>query len=137
MGKNGRKYNWKITEDSFPTGHAPYCNDPYHSEIYYCSSDGSGKYLSEAFRLDWPEHICRKYSHNQEGTLLEPRQFVVSVSNIFEAICAEDAIGQMATWIADNAYQAGYRVTEEGPVPPIERFIDAETIDWSVDYSGN
>lgn len=57
--------------------------------------------------------------------------YKVTVSCIFEAASPEDAVAQMAGWIADNAYAAGYRV-----YPPGEDsiFIDAEDIDWSKDY---
>jgi hypothetical protein len=57
-------------------------------------------------------------------------EYKVSVSCMFDADNPEDAVRQMAAWISDEAYSAGYRVD-----PPGEDsfFIDADTIDWSND----
>lgn len=49
-------------------------------------------------------------------------EYTVQVSNIFEADSPEDAVLQMASWLIDWAYEAGYRVY--GP-DGIERFLDA------------
>lgn len=52
-------------------------------------------------------------------------EYEVSVHNFFTAESPEDAVLQMAAWLADNAYQAGYRVkTDDG-----EAFIDAEELE--------
>jgi hypothetical protein len=60
-------------------------------------------------------------------------EYDVSVSCIFEAEDFEDAVGQMATWLSENAYRVGYRVewTDKNDVFHSE-FVDAEKIDWSV-----
>ena len=56
--------------------------------------------------------------------------YTVSVSNVFEAECHEDAIMQMVAWLLDNAGQAGYRVLKHEECA-YEIFIDAEDIDPS------
>lgn len=52
-------------------------------------------------------------------------EYTVSVSNVFEASAPEDAVMQMAAWLDDYAYEAGYRVISETD----SVFIDAETIE--------
>ena len=59
-----------------------------------------------------------------------PTESEVTVSNIFEADDPTDAVGQMAAWLDDSAYQAGYRVTRCSR-PSDTVFIDAEDIKWN------
>lgn len=59
----------------------------------------------------------------------ERDDYEVSLTNTFEADSFEDAVGQMATWAGDNAYQAGYRVSNVRSGE--SRFVDAETVDWN------
>ena len=59
------------------------------------------------------------------------RTYEVSVSNIFDATSPEDAVRQMAHWLADHGFNAGYRVewyAEDGGT--IGTFIDGESLDW-------
>ena len=62
----------------------------------------------------------------------ENKRFCVTVANIFYAETPEDAVLQMAEWLAENARFAGYRVEcEDGS----NRFIDAEKV-YSGPYTG-
>ena len=54
--------------------------------------------------------------------------YTVYLANTFEAENPADAVGQMATYAQDNAYQAGYRVVNENTLESV--FIDAEDINW-------
>jgi hypothetical protein len=54
--------------------------------------------------------------------------YTVSVANTFEAESPEDAVAQMAAWLVDYAYGAGYRVVPEDGGESV--FIDAEDIDY-------
>lgn len=59
------------------------------------------------------------------------KEYEISVSNRFFAESHEDAVAQMASWLADNAYVAGYRVNE---IDGESRFIDAELCEtYSID----
>lgn len=63
----------------------------------------------------------------------ELEQWQVTLTNTFEATSARDAIGQMATYCVDYAFQAGYRVDrlkDDGTVGTSE-FIDAERFDFN------
>jgi hypothetical protein len=59
-----------------------------------------------------------------------PEEYEVSIRNIFMAESPEDAVAQMAAWLNDNTYQAGYRV-ELTRRPSESVFIDAEKIDFN------
>lgn len=59
--------------------------------------------------------------------MAEETSYVVTVSNIFDATSKEDAVLQMAEWLAENARAAGYRVAAEDD-PTDTAFIDAERI---------
>ena len=52
---------------------------------------------------------------NNLGDDHEPdtKTYEVSVSNFFDAKSPKDAVKQMTTWLIDNAWVAGYRVTLE------------------------
>ena len=54
--------------------------------------------------------------------------YIVELANEFNADTPEGAVGQMAAWVSDYGYEAGYRVTclETGT----SVFIDAESIDF-------
>lgn len=70
------------------------------------------------------------FQDNGEGT------YEVSVRNTFDAGSPEDAVRQFVAWIVDNAYSAGYRVTNvttPGPHDP-SVFIDADDIDFSIQH---
>jgi hypothetical protein len=54
---------------------------------------------------------------------MSEKGYEVTVSNIFSAESHEDAVLQMAAWLSDEAYRAGYRVTE---IDGESKFIDAE-----------
>ena len=59
------------------------------------------------------------------------KEYEIFVSNRFFAESHEDAVAQMASWLADNAYVAGYRVNE---IDGESRFIDAERSEtYSID----
>jgi hypothetical protein len=51
------KINWDT--DGHVGGHAPYCESPYHSTIYYCTADEDGSAASRAFLRDHPRMIDR------------------------------------------------------------------------------
>lgn len=53
--------------------------------------------------------------------------YIVSVSNAIRANSPEDAVAQMAAWLVDYAYEAGYRVES---FAGDSVFIDAETINF-------
>jgi hypothetical protein len=55
------------------------------------------------------------------------KTYEVTVSNYFDAESPKDAVGQMITWLIDNADVAGYRVT----CVTDTWFIDAEEIEAS------
>lgn len=60
------------------------------------------------------------------------RTYRVDVSNLFEADSPEDAIKQMAAWLVEGSYTAGYRVWLEHDWPNgPSHFIDAEELDWN------
>jgi len=59
------------------------------------------------------------------GTMTtKPADYVVTISNIFEAESPEDAVIQMAEWLLENCQQAGYRVVNDNTGE--SWFIDAE-----------
>jgi hypothetical protein len=62
---------------------------------------------------------------------MAPRDYEVSVSNTFEAESPQDALSQMVAWVADHAYQIGYRVVDAEDPSRCNVFIDAEDIDWN------
>jgi hypothetical protein len=51
-------------------------------------------------------------------------QYTVSVACSFDATSYQDAVQQMVAWIADNAYMAGYRATNDDTGESL--FVDAE-----------
>lgn len=53
------------------------------------------------------------------------KTYEIQVSNYFDAESVEDAILQMAAWLTDNAYTAGYRVIWQREE---SSFVDAESI---------
>lgn len=53
-------------------------------------------------------------------------RYTVSVSSIFEADNPEDAVMQMAAWLDEYAYFAGYRVDNNDK--NLSFFIDAEIL---------
>lgn len=55
-------------------------------------------------------------------------EYIVVVSNTYTAKSPEDAVAQMAAWLVDYAYVAGYRVISNSL--PDTKFIDAESIDY-------
>lgn len=57
-------------------------------------------------------------------------EYIVEIRNVFEADSPEEAVGQMATYLVDNAYQAGYRVYSEDENDIRGTFIDADDVDW-------
>lgn len=63
--------------------------------------------------------------------------YFVSVSNTFEAESPEDAVAQMAAWLTDYAYAAGYRVINDSDSSAPALFIDAESIDFDKLWSEN
>lgn len=71
--------------------------------------------LRLAFETVWAENVVDD-------------EFEVTLSNTFEARSFEDAVGQMATYASDQAYQAGYRVTNVRSGE--SRFVDADNVDW-------
>lgn len=74
------------------------------------------------------DHIEQAY-RNVIQQHVEGDSYEVTLANIFEADSPEDAVGQMATWASDHAYQAGYRVTNTRSGQSM--FIDAEDVDWN------
>lgn len=54
------------------------------------------------------------------------QEYEVEVRNIFEAESPEDAVIQMAEWLAENARITAYRVGVFGS--DVTEFIDAEKI---------
>lgn len=64
----------------------------------------------------------------------EEKEYEISVSNRFFAESHEDAVLQMAAWINDSAYTAGYRVAEidsmsgNTSVEVNSKFIDFENL---------
>ena len=52
------------------------------------------------------------------------RTYTVTVANTFDAHSPQDALQQMAAWLADYAYRAGYRVTCQDTGESV--FLDAE-----------
>jgi hypothetical protein len=63
------------------------------------------------------------------------QEFKVTVSNIFEAESAEDAVTQMVAWLDDNCYHAGYRVSISMPgVTDSGVLIDADNIDFTKEF---
>ena len=58
--------------------------------------------------------------------------YTVTVANTFEAESIADAVKQMAAWISDHAYAAGYRISWEEVVDGVRQersvFADASFI---------
>ena len=59
-------------------------------------------------------------------------EYTVSLSNTFEADSFKDALEQMAAWVSDYAYSAGYRISWTEYVGHVREdrsvFVDAERI---------
>ena len=55
------------------------------------------------------------------------KNYLVRVECFFDAVSPEDAVAQMAAWLFDESYNAGYRVIEEGED---SIYVDASDIDY-------
>jgi hypothetical protein len=72
MSNTKPKYAWR--SDGDPAGHMSYCNNPYHSGMYYCSAEeGQGDY-SEEWLEDHPVETAeaklariRSYAESLQG----------------------------------------------------------------------
>lgn len=62
--------------------------------------------------------------------------YTVRVENTFDADTPEEAVLQMAAWLVDYAYAAGYRVFNEDEPDTDSMFIDAENISQNEFDSG-
>ena len=56
-------------------------------------------------------------------------EYEVILANNFEATSPLDALAQMTAWVAEAAYQAGYRITNVDTGESF--FMDAETVNWN------
>lgn len=68
---------------------------------------------------------------------MDEKEFTVTVSNIFLASNVKDAVLQMADWLNDYGYSAGYRVEwhdeVDGEIVYSSSFVDAEDVVDPVD----
>ena len=55
-------------------------------------------------------------------------EYVVKISNVFEAENYVDAVDQMVSYVVDNGTAAGYRVKSWPDEDKLSEFVDAEDI---------